>query len=124
MKWYLKVLSQYADFSSRAKRKEYWMFTLFHRIFAICAMILDHYVGSSFDSIGYGPVYLFYALALVIPGLAVAVRRLHDTGRSGFYLFVGIIPIIGAIWLIILMVIDGDDGKNEYGVNPKEDQIN
>ncbi|MCH7408931.1 DUF805 domain-containing protein [Belliella sp. DSM 111904] len=81
--WYLKVLKQYADFTGRARRTEYWMFALFNIIFASVAMILDNVLGIAVQSVGYGPLYGLYVLALFILGLAVAVRRLHDVGKSG-----------------------------------------
>lgn len=120
MKWYLKVLKQYADFSGRARRKEYWMFVLFNMIFAIVAMILDNVLGIAMEGIGYGPLYGLYALAMLIPGLAVAVRRLHDVGKSGWMILIALIPLIGSIWLLVLMVTDSNAGENQYGQNPKE----
>ncbi len=69
----------------------------------------------------FGPIYILYGLAILLPNLAVSVRRLHDTGRSGWMLLISIIPIIGSIWLIILLVTDGHPGENEYGLNPKEE---
>jgi len=120
MNWYLKVLKQYADFSGRARRKEYWMFVLFNMIFAIVAMILDNVLGIAMEGIGYGPLYGLYVLAMLIPGLAVAVRRLHDVGKSGWMILIALIPLIGTIWLLVLMVTDSNPGENQYGQNPKE----
>ena len=121
MNWYLKVLKQYADFNGRARRTEYWMFILFNAIFAIIATILDNVLGLNFSSeIRYGFFYLIYVLATVIPGIAVAVRRLHDVDKSGWFYFIVFIPIIGAIWLLILFCTEGTPGRNQYGVNPKE----
>lgn len=123
MNWYLKVLRQYADFTGRARRKEYWMFVLFNIIFAIIAMILDNVLGLAWGELGYGPIYLLYALFVFIPGLAVAVRRLHDINKSGWMILVSLIPVIGAIWLLVLFVMDGTPGANQYGPNPKENQV-
>lgn len=120
MNWYLKVLKQYADFSGRARRKEYWMFALFNLIFVIVAAILDNILGLTFGQLPYGVFYFLYALALIVPGLAVAVRRLHDIGKSGWMILIGLIPLVGAIWLIVLMVLDSKPGENQYGPNPKE----
>ncbi|QOW09224.1 DUF805 domain-containing protein [Kaistella flava (ex Peng et al. 2021)] len=121
MKWYLKVLRQYADFSGRARRTEFWMYALFNMIFAITAAVLDNILGLKFnEQIPYGFIYLLYGLATFIPGLALAVRRLHDVGKSGWFYFIAFIPIIGAIWLLILFVTEGTPGSNLYGVNPKE----
>jgi len=120
MNWYLKVLKQYADFSGRARRQEYWMFVLFNMIFALIAVGLDNLLGIALDGIGYGPIYGLYILALIIPSLAVAVRRLHDIGKSGWMVLISFIPIIGGIWLLVLLVMDSVPGENEYGPNPKE----
>jgi uncharacterized membrane protein YhaH (DUF805 family) len=119
MEWYLKVLKSYAVFEGRARRKEYWMFTLFHMIFLILAVILDNIVGTTIGGIGYGLFYILYALALFLPSLGVTVRRLHDVGKSGWMIFIGLIPFIGGIWLLVLFVTAGQSGENEYGADPK-----
>ena len=123
MNWYLKVLKQYADFNGRARRKEYWMFILFNMIFSIVAMILDNILGIAIGGIGYGLLYGLYVLAVLIPSIAVAVRRLHDIGKSGWMILISLIPLIGAIWLLVLLVTDSNSGENEYGPNPKEETI-
>ena len=120
MNWYLKVLKQYADFNGRARRKEYWMFVLFNIIFAVVAVILDNIFGTAIEGIGYGLFYILYALAVLIPGIAVSVRRLHDIGKSGWMILIALIPLIGVIWLLVLMVTDSSPGENKYGPNPKE----
>lgn len=121
MKWYLKVLRQYADFNGRARRKEYWMFALFNVIFLLIAAVLDNLLGLTFnEQIPYGYLYIMYALVVIIPGLAVAVRRLHDVGKSGWFYLIALIPIIGSIWLLVLFLTDGNPGPNQYGPNPKE----
>ncbi len=120
MNWYLKVLKNYKDFNGRSRRQEYWMFVLFNILFSIGAAVLDNLLGMTMNGIPYGPLYLVYGLIVLIPGLAVSIRRLHDIGKSGWYLLVALIPIIGGIWLLILMATDGTPGENEYGVNPKE----
>lgn len=120
MNWYLKVLKQYADFKGRARRTEYWMFTLFNVIFGVVAIILDNVLGLAFPFVGYGPLYLLYILSMFIPGLAVLVRRLHDIGKSGFMFFIVLIPIVGVIWMFVLLVSDSQSGANKWGANPKE----
>jgi len=120
MNWYLKVLKNYAGFSGRARRKEYWMFVLFNLIFAIVAAVVDNVVGTTIDILPYGLFYIVYVLAVLIPGLAVAVRRLHDIGKSGWWFFIVLIPIIGGIWLLVLFCTAGTPGQNAYGMNPKE----
>ncbi len=123
MNWYLQVLKKYAEFSGRARRTEYWMFALFNLIFLIVAAIVDRVLGTNFTineiKLPYGYFYLFYGLAVLIPGLAVFVRRLHDIGKSGWFILIGLIPIIGAIWLLVLACTDSKIGENKYGQNPK-----
>jgi uncharacterized membrane protein YhaH (DUF805 family) len=122
MKWYLNVLNNYATFSGRARRSEYWFFVLFNMIFGIVAIILDNVLGTTFDlgfGISYGYIYLIYTLAILIPGIAVVVRRLHDVGKSGWMYFIVLIPIVGAIWLLVLLCTDSQVGSNKWGENPK-----
>ena len=121
MNWYLKALKQYADFNGRARRKEYWMFVLFQIIFAIVCMMIDGGMGTNFAPLPYGYVYAAFALLTLLPGIAVTVRRLHDVGKSGWYYFIVLIPLIGAIWLIVLMAKEGDGGENQYGPDPKNE---
>ena len=118
MNWYLEVLKKYAVFSGRARRKEYWFFVLFNAIFAIAAMVLDNILGLAIEDLGYGPFYILYALATIVPGLAVSVRRLHDIGKSGWYFLLALIPCVGAIILLIFDLTPGDPGDNEYGPDP------
>ena len=82
MNWYLTVIKKYATFSGRARRKEYWMFFLFNIIFSIAAIVLDNVLGIAIGSVGYGPIYILYVLAVLLPSLAVSVRRLHDVGKK------------------------------------------
>lgn len=125
MKYYLSVLQNYATFTGRARRSEYWYFVLFNIVFAGVAMLIDNGLGTTFNfgygvSLPYGYFYTFYALAVFIPGLAVLVRRLHDVGKSGWMFLVVLIPLIGAIWLLVLMFTDSQPGSNKWGENPKE----
>ena len=119
MNWYLKALKQYVDFSGRARRKEYWMFFLYNLLFSVLAVILDKVIGTSSPESGYGIFYGIYSLALIVPSLALGVRRLHDVGKSGWMLLVGLIPLIGAIWILILMATDSQLASNKWGENPK-----
>ena len=104
------------------------MFVLFQIIFAIAAMIIDNLLGLNLQfgdaysnvALPYGYVYIAYALATAIPGLAVTVRRLHDVNKSGFFIFVGLIPLVGGIWLLVLYCTEGTYGPNRYGQDPKE----
>ena len=113
MNWYLEGLKKYAVFSGRARRKAYWMFTLFNVIIVIVLGIIEVLVG------GPGIVGMLYSLAVLIPGIAVLVRRLHDTNRSGWWLLIGLVPLIGPIILLVFVVQDSQAGANQYGPNPK-----
>lgn len=123
MEWYMKVLRQYADFSGRARRKEFWMYALINIIIYVVVMGIMAVVGGfnpdSSLAITLMAIYGIYALAIFIPSLAVMVRRLHDTGRSGWWWFISLVPFIGNIVLIVFWVQDSDPGTNEYGENPK-----
>ncbi len=111
MEYFIGGLKKYADFTGRARRKEFWMYSLFYIIFYAIASAIDVALGTIiFSSV--------YALALLIPTIAIAARRLHDTGRSGWWQLIGFIPLIGAIVLLIFYVQDSL-GENEYGANPK-----
>ncbi|MGB6873617.1 MAG: DUF805 domain-containing protein [Dehalococcoidia bacterium] len=122
MNWYIKVLKKYAVFSGRARRKEYWMFFLFNFIFSLVASLIDLGIGLlTFAVFGLGLLSILYALAVFVPGLAVAVRRLHDVGKSGWYLLIILIPIAGPIWFLVLTCTDSQPGDNKYGPNPKEE---
>lgn len=121
MNWYLKVLKQYFDFSGRARRKEYWMYTLFNLLALIAASIVDSVLGLTGEA-GIGPIYGLYAIAVLIPGLAVSVRRLHDIDRSGWWLLIAFIPLIGAIVLIVWACSEGTRGDNRFGADPKADE--
>ncbi len=120
MNWYLKVLNNYFGFSGRARRKEYWMFTLFSAIFSMVALILDNVLETAMEDEGYGLFFILYSLAVFLPSCAVTVRRLHDVGRSGWMILISFICLIGLIWLLVLLIIDSNPGENQYGPNPKE----
>ena len=115
MEWYLKALRQYSDFDGRDRRMEFWMFALFNWLIGGALMAVDRFV---FEQ-SYG-LSTLYPLAVLIPGIAVSVRRLHDVGKSGWMLLIAFIPIIGAIWLFVLYLSDSDL-RNEYGPSPKYD---
>ncbi|MEM8859197.1 MAG: DUF805 domain-containing protein [Chloroflexota bacterium] len=120
MNWYLKVLKQYFDFKGRARRKEYWMFTLVNVIiFAILAAIDFTVLGADVETGGM-ILYPLYALVVMIPSLAVSIRRLHDSGRNGWYILSVFIPIVGGLVLIYFMVQDSEAGDNKWGPNPKK----
>ena len=120
MNWYLEVFKKYAVFSGRARRKEYWYFLLFNIIISIVLAVIDGVTGTFSAETDMGLLGGLYTLAVLIPGLAVSVRRLHDTDRSGWWLLIYLIPLIGAIVLLVFMVQDSTPGENRYGPNPKD----
>ena len=112
-------LSKYVDFSGRARRSEYWYFALFNFLVGIVTNILDAILGTGYDgATSGGLVNTLVGLALVLPGLAVAVRRLHDTGRSGWWVLLVFAIIVGWIVLLVWFVSDSK-ADNQYGPNPK-----
>lgn len=122
MGWYLKVLKHYADFGGRARRKEYWYFILINYLVNIGIVLVSVLLGgmSQNPSMTLAVVILtLYNLVVFIPATAVGVRRLRDTNRSGWWLLISAIPLVGAIILIIFFVDDSQPGSNEYGTNPK-----
>jgi uncharacterized membrane protein YhaH (DUF805 family) len=122
MKWFINALKQYASFSGRAQRKEYWYFALFSSIISIfwgLSMSVLFAATQPRLVLSAAVPGMCYTLAILMPALAVAVRRLHDTGRSGGWIFITLIPVIGGIWFLVLMVLDSQPGDNRYGPNPK-----
>jgi uncharacterized membrane protein YhaH (DUF805 family) len=119
MNWYLNVLKQYAVFKGRARRREYWFFILFNLIASVALTVIDFMTGSLDPELGIGLLSGLYSLAVLIPSLAVTVRRLHDTDRSGWWLLIGLVPLIGAIVLLVFMLLDSTPGDNQHGANPK-----
>ena len=119
MNWYLEVLKKYAVFSGRARRKEYWYFSLFNLLITIVLAVIDGMTGTLIAEANIGLLGGIYALAILIPFLAVSVRRLHDTDRSGWWLLITLIPLIGAIVILVFMVQDSKPNENQYGSNPK-----
>jgi uncharacterized membrane protein YhaH (DUF805 family) len=106
------VLRKYAVFSGRARRMEFWMFVLFYVIIAVVLAVVDAMIGMPI----LGSIFM---LALLVPSLAVGARRLHDIGKSGWWQLLVLVPLIGAIILIVFWVLDSKPGDNEYGPNPK-----
>jgi uncharacterized membrane protein YhaH (DUF805 family) len=106
------VLTQYATFSGRARRSEYWWFFLAYFIASVVASIIDGILGVMVLGVILG-------LGLLIPTLAVGVRRLHDIGKSGWWLLIGLIPLVGAIVLLVFACQDSQPGTNQWGPSPK-----
>lgn len=126
MEWYVEVLRKYAVFDGRARRKEYWMYalvsTLIYIVYMIVAGLALALVGhSDSGAVGlliFAPLCL-YLMAVIVPGLAVTVRRLHDTGRSGWWILISFVPFVGGIILLVFMCLDSEPGPNLHGLNPK-----
>jgi uncharacterized membrane protein YhaH (DUF805 family) len=123
--WYKKVVFEnYANFKGRARRSEYWYYALTNFLIQMVFLCLFFLLSAS-DNVGIGLLFyglmMIYSLAVLIPSLAVAVRRLHDVGKSGWFYFIVLIPIIGVIWLLVLFFTEGDQGVNAYGPDPKAD---
>ena len=102
---------------------EFWTFVLINFLLSIGAMFLDNLFGFANLSVDVGPFQALYSLVMLIPALAVSVRRLHDIGKSGWFILVGLIPIIGFFWLLIYFLQEGTAGPNQYGPNPKEEMV-
>lgn len=120
MYWYLEALRKYAVFHGRARRKEYWYFFLGNVIISAMLAVFDSLTGTFNAVTGVGLFGGLYSLAMFVPGLSVSVRRLHDTSRSGWWLLLALIPLLGTIAFLILTVLDSTAGENQYGPNPKE----
>lgn len=120
MNSYLATLKKYAVFEGRAQRKEYWLFVLFNLIIAVVLSFIDRMTGTYSPDYGMGVLGGIYALAVLLPGIGVSVRRLHDTDRSGWWLLLVFIPILGGLVLLVFMILDGTPGTNRFGPNPKE----
>ena len=115
MDWCLMAFRRFADFGGRSQRKEYWMFLLFNFVVTV---ILAAVLGDGGDN-GPPAVFLAYQLLILVPGLAVSVRRLHDIGKSGWWLLLNIVPLVGPPVLLYFAVKDSQPGSNQYGPNPK-----
>lgn len=123
--WYREVLSKYAEFSGRARRSEYWYFTLANVLLVVGVLVIGGLAialfGEDIGGVIFGLLYLLvilYSLAVAIPSIAVTVRRLHDTNRSGWWYLISLIPF-GSLVLLYFLVIEGDYGPNDYGHDPK-----
>lgn len=106
MNWYMVVLQKYAEFDGRARRSEYWYFTLFNLIITIALMVIGNMIHFRY-------IYNLYSLAVLLPSIGVGIRRMHDVGKSGWFILV-------PIYNLILSATDSQPGDNEYGPNPKE----
>ncbi|MDC0149425.1 DUF805 domain-containing protein [Candidatus Poseidoniales archaeon] len=116
------LMHNYANFNGRASRSEYWWFFLFGFLAVIPAMILDGLTGivliDAGAGISYGPFYVLTGMGILLPGISVMVRRLHDSGRSGWWYFIGLVPCVGFIILLVFLIQDGQPHPNDYGEVP------
>lgn len=108
MEWYIEVLKQYVVFGGRSHRREFWMFLLIHMIIVVVLGFVSEFLSS------------VYALVVLLPALGVSVRRLHDPGKSGWWLLLHFIPVVGTLILLVLMALGGDRGPNRYGPPPPQ----
>jgi uncharacterized membrane protein YhaH (DUF805 family) len=120
MQWYIDVIKKYAVFSGRSRRKEFWMFVLFNAIIGIILSIIDRAIGTTYGgSANQGVLNSIYSLAVLIPSIAVGVRRMHDTNRSGWWLLINLVPCVGWIIYIVFAAQEGTAGDNQHGPDPK-----
>lgn len=120
MNWYLYALKKYTVFAGRAQRQEYWYFFLINLVITLALGIVDHLLNTPGSEDGTGLLGGVYSLAVLLPSVAVGIRRLHDIGRSGWWMLLSLIPVLGFLVLLYFFVQDGQPGTNEYGPNPKE----
>jgi uncharacterized membrane protein YhaH (DUF805 family) len=121
IEWIMMPLKRYADFSGRSRRKEYWFFVLGVFIAAIVLSIIEKIAGLS-GMVGgiYGPLTTILLLGVIIPSIAVQVRRFHDQDKSGWFVLLSLIPFLGAIIVLVFMFIEGTKGPNRFGADPKD----
>ncbi len=118
MNYYFLAFRKYTVFNGRATRSEYWYFTLFNILAVGMFGLIDQVMGTfNFDA-GYGPLSAIYTLSMILPGLGVSIRRLHDTGRSGWWFMITIIPIIGLLVFLYFALLESDPNPNQYGESP------
>ena len=120
MDWMMLPLRRYADFNGRSRRKEYWMFILGVIIVAVVLGVIEGAMGMS-GMVGgvYGPLTTLLLLAVLIPGIAVQVRRFHDQDKSGWFVLLGLIPLLGGLIVLVFMCLEGTKGPNRFGDDPK-----
>ena len=119
MGWYIEALKKYAVFGGRSRRKEYWYFVLFSVIVSLVLSAIDALLGTFSSSTNVGLLGGIYGLAIIVPSIAVSVRRLHDIDRTGWWVLIHLVPVIGSIVLLVFAVLDGTPGENRFGSNPK-----
>jgi uncharacterized membrane protein YhaH (DUF805 family) len=120
MNEFVDALRKYAVFSGRARRSEYWWFVLIYLLISLGLMLLDGILGSAHRFGDAGLLGGLFGLAMLLPSIAVSVRRLHDTNRSGWWLLIAFLPLLGAIVLLVFCALDSQPGENRFGPNPKQ----
>jgi uncharacterized membrane protein YhaH (DUF805 family) len=121
MKWFLDCLkNKYATFAGRARRQEYWYYVLFYVLAIVALAIIDGITGTFSEEAGIGLLSGLFVLATIVPTIAVTVRRLHDTDRSGWWVLLEFVPIIGGLVLLVFTLLDSQPGANRFGANPKD----
>jgi len=121
MKWFLDCLkNKYATFEGRARRQEYWYYVLFYVLAIVALAMIDRITGTFSKEAGIGLLSGLFVLATIVPTIAVTVRRLHDTDRSGWWVLLELVPIIGGLVLLVFTLLDSQPGANRFGANPKD----
>ena len=115
MNFFIEALQKYADFSGRATRQQYWMFMLFYILIYIGLSLIETAFGSS----GIGILSLLFTLGLLVPSIAILARRLHDIGKSGWWMLLALIPLVGAIIVLVFTILDSEKESNQYGESTK-----
>jgi len=123
MEWATLPLKKYAEFTGRSRRKEYWMFFLLCMVVALVIGFVEGLLGLSGMIGPYGPLSTLFLLAIVVPSIAVGIRRLHDTDRSGWWMLIAFVPIVGGIILLVFYVLEGTRGTNQFGPDPKGEDL-
>ncbi|MBN8202994.1 MULTISPECIES: DUF805 domain-containing protein [Bacillaceae] len=119
MNAFIKVLKESFNFSGRSRRKDYWMFILFTFVISIILTVIEMALGLEITE-DIGILTTLFSVIMIIPSLSVTVRRLHDTGKSGWWILISLIPLIGGIIILIFTLMDSEPGSNKYGPNPKK----
>ena len=123
MSLFVEALKKYAVFSGRSRRKEYWYFVLLVVIISIALSLIDSLIGAYDRSSGAGLLSTIFSLAILIPSIAMSIRRLHDIHRTGWWVLISLVPLIGWIVLLVFHVQDGTPGTNRFGPNPKSARV-
>ena len=113
-----EALKNYADFNGRARRKEYWLFILFVNLGYIVTAVIDLMTGSFDEISGVGILSGLFFLGIIIPSISVQIRRLHDQDKSGWWILIGLIPLVGTLVLIVFLCLPGTNGDNRFGADP------